>query len=213
FNAYIEYIAPGDYSDDTQLALATARSIFPDGRCDVEYFSKTEMPLWLGYARGAGATVIAAAKALSRRSAVWNKNFFTIRRGGGVFSYETAGANGAAMRIAPIAMANPTDLPQLQREVWRNAVVTHGHPRAIVGALVYARAVAYVISTPSPSMAEFLDTLRTFVESIELPSDPDLEAWVTEWQRRSQDEFVSVLRATCDEMLRFVGLLTPQNKT
>src|SRR5262249_31017114 len=64
-----------------------------------------------------------------------------------------------------------------------------------------------------PSMAEFLDTLRTFVESIELPSDPDLEAWVTEWQRRSQDEFVSVLRATCDEMLRFVGLLTPQNKT
>jgi len=152
FNAYIEYIGIGDYSDDTQLTLSVARSMLLDGRSDVEHFAKTEMPLWLGYARGAGATIIAAAHSLSRKTARWNQNFFNLRRGGGTFSYTTAGANGAAMRVAPVAMANPRSIDRLQREVWRNAIVTHGHPRAIIGALVYARAVAYIVATPSPSM-------------------------------------------------------------
>jgi ADP-ribosylglycohydrolase len=214
FNAYIEYIAPGDYSDDTQLTLAVARSILTNGRCDVEYFSKVELPLWLGYARGAGATIIAASKALSQKNTRWCKNFFSLRRGEGTFNYTTAGANGAAMRVAPLAMVNPHSIELLAPEVWRNAIVTHGHPRAIVGALVYARAVAYILATPSPQMDHFLAVLRAFVGDITLPrQDPDLASWASEWNSRAGEDFEAALAETRDEMRRFLDIIAPTNKS
>ena len=47
FNTYTDHINRGEYSDDTQLTLAVARSLLRDGSVDVEHFSKDEMPLWL----------------------------------------------------------------------------------------------------------------------------------------------------------------------
>lgn len=86
--------------------------------------------------RGAGATVTAAAKSASKSRADWRRNFFTFTRGRRSLDYRGAGANGAAMRVAPIALANLHSPDRLVVEVWRNAIVTHGHPRAILGALV-----------------------------------------------------------------------------
>src|ERR1700761_9378835 len=43
----------GSYSDDTQLRLATCRSLRSDGHFDVETFAKVELPVWLCYALGA----------------------------------------------------------------------------------------------------------------------------------------------------------------
>ena len=57
FNGYIDHLAKGSYSDDTQLLLSVARSIKVDGTIDREYFSKIELPNWLLYARGAGRTI------------------------------------------------------------------------------------------------------------------------------------------------------------
>jgi ADP-ribosylglycohydrolase len=53
FGIYVE-LPMGCYSDDTQLRLATSRSIRGDGSFDVETFSKIEIPVWLSYALGAG---------------------------------------------------------------------------------------------------------------------------------------------------------------
>lgn len=64
-------IQPGDYSDDTQLALAVARSIRPDGTVDNHYFAKQELRYWLDYVRGAGATVTAAARNAGRARTDW----------------------------------------------------------------------------------------------------------------------------------------------
>ena len=137
FNTYIDYIGRGEYSDDTQLMLAVARSLQADGTVDQEYFGKAELPRWLDYARGAGRTVLAAARAAQRKRTPWYLNFFRE----GKVSYWGSGANGAAMRVAPIALANlQNDDPPLE-EVFRNAIITHGHPRAHVGALGYAIAL------------------------------------------------------------------------
>src|SRR5437773_559230 len=76
FNAYTDYISKGEYSDDTQLGLAVARSLLPGGSIDIEHFSKRELPLWLDYARGAGGTVTRGARAIGRKTAAWNRNFF-----------------------------------------------------------------------------------------------------------------------------------------
>src|SRR6266849_3512166 len=68
FNTYIDYINKGEYSDDTQLTLAVARSLLGDGSLDAEHFAKVELPLWLDYNRGAGATITAGARAIGRKS-------------------------------------------------------------------------------------------------------------------------------------------------
>jgi ADP-ribosylglycohydrolase len=118
FFTRIDNIQPGDYSDDTQLTLSVARSLNADGTVDNEYFAKKELQYWLDYARGAGATVTAAAKAASRRSTDWRWNFFRFKRGRHYdLDYRGAGANGAAMRVSPIALANLHDRHQTMVEV------------------------------------------------------------------------------------------------
>ena len=62
FWGYRDNIKAGSYSDDTQLMLAMARSILPNGNVDLHRFAKTELPFWLLYARGGGRTVKRAAE-------------------------------------------------------------------------------------------------------------------------------------------------------
>ena len=82
----------GCYSDDTQLRLATGRAIRPDS-FDVEAFAKVELPVWLGYALGAGKSTSAAALNLSKPRTSWFANTFK--------GWTESGGNGAAMRIQP----------------------------------------------------------------------------------------------------------------
>lgn len=175
-------IQPGDYSDDTQLTLSVARSLNPDGTVENEYFARQELKYWLGYARGAGATVTAAAKSAGRSRSDWRWNFFTFTRGRHQLDYRGAGANGAAMRVAPIALANLHDPGRLVTEVWRNAIVTHGHPRAILGALVYAEALRRLTAGDERSADSYVADLRTFVRSLDptIPH-PDLDYWRARW--------------------------------
>ncbi|MBL7471381.1 ADP-ribosylglycohydrolase family protein [Robertkochia sediminum] len=142
FNGYVDYIKAGSYSDDTQLILSVCRSLNLDGSMDHHYFAKTELPTWLHYARGAGRTIKNAARKIERKSADWNNNFFSYKAGKTTLQYADSGANGAAMRILPIALANSERENQLLNEIFYNSISTHGHPRAIVGAMLYGLAVS-----------------------------------------------------------------------
>jgi ADP-ribosylglycohydrolase len=51
-------LSSGTYSDDTQLTMATARSIKADCSFNPETFSKLELPLWLQYELGGGSGTI-----------------------------------------------------------------------------------------------------------------------------------------------------------
>lgn len=186
FFTRIDNIQPGDYSDDTQLTLSVARSLNINGSVDNEYFAKQELKYWLGYARGAGATVTAAAKSAARVKSDWRWNFFTFTRGRHELDYRGAGANGAAMRIAPIALANLHDPARLVVEVWRNAIVTHGHPRAILGALVYAEALRRLTVGHERSADSYVADLREFLKSLDpAHSHPDLIFWRAHWNEQS----------------------------
>ncbi len=88
FNTYVDYISKGEYSDDTQLTLAVARSLLSDGSVDPDHFANVELPLWLDYSRGAGSTVTGAARALrGKKSTRWNNNFFGYKHRGGERGY------------------------------------------------------------------------------------------------------------------------------
>ena len=208
FNTYIDQINEGDYSDDTQLTLCVARSVNPDGGFDPKYFMKVELPLWMQYARGAGSTVTAAAKAATRKSASWNANFFVYRHSGSVMDYRESGANGAAMRVLPLAIANLEDSAQLAKNTWISSIVTHGHPRAIVGALVIAEAQRRVISGEGLTTEQFFPSLKKHIENIAIPSIEDFEKWEARWNQDSStgEEFEAKLEETKGEMLQAVGV-------
>ena len=142
YYGYIDSIKAGSYSDDTQLMLCVARSIRKEG-VDIQYFSKSELANWIAYSRGGGITIKNAAKKIKRKNASWNNNFFTYKAGKMNMDYRDSGANGAAMRILPIALAYNNEQKILQN-IFSNSIVTHGHPTAIIGALIYGLAIIEV---------------------------------------------------------------------
>lgn len=129
---YTETINPGDYSDDTQLTLSIARSITSSGVFTPEYFAYLELPLWLNYERGGGHSIKTAARNILKKKSQWFTNFYKTRH----VTYENAGANGAAMRNLPIALINVHNEKKFIIETFKNSIITHGHPRAIIGSIL-----------------------------------------------------------------------------
>ena len=198
FNAYVDHIDEGRYSDDTQLSLCAARSIEPDGSFDASYFAKVELPLWTQYARGAGAAITAAARGAARKRTDWNSNFFTYSLRGKRTDYRDAGSNGAAMRGAPLAIANRADAPRLAEAAWRSAIVTHGHPRAIVGALLITEALRRVLDRETLEEHAFIPGLAEYVADIAVPDDEEFAVWLRRWNKGGR-HFDRELEATKDE--------------
>ena len=57
-----------------------------------------------------------------------------------------AGGNGVVMRIMPHVIKNEEDIEYIMKQVLLNGMYTHGHPRALVGAMLYAYSLAYIFS-------------------------------------------------------------------
>lgn len=173
----------GTYSDDTQLRLAVSRSTRGDGTFDVEAFAKVELPVWSGYSLGAGRGTTAAASNLTKSAVSWFSNFFGGR---GDKNYTRAGGNGAAMRIQPhVWKSNPDNFDLLVRDVLRDAVTTHGHPKGFCGALFHAFCVSHALTSqdiPGPrDWMNFADQLTCIPEAI--ANDEQLSLfWLGPWE-------------------------------
>lgn len=148
FLRYQELVRPGEYSDDTQLLLAVARACtHADWRA---WLIESELPAWLIYQRGGGRAVLSASSSWASARPPWEPG--SDSRGQSPDGYFAAGANGAAMRIAPHVLwtlANG-DEGELRRRVVEDATLTHGHPRAIVGALCLASSLWTALSAQAP---------------------------------------------------------------
>jgi ADP-ribosylglycohydrolase len=137
FFAYEEMINGGEYSDDTQLILATIRSI-KKGINWNRAFCLEELPIWLLYERGGGQSTKSAAESWLNGIPPWRE---TSNNSDAVKRYFGAGGNGVAMRILPHAvLPNITEL-SMYRQIMLNGISTHGHPVALVGALLYGKSV------------------------------------------------------------------------
>lgn len=200
FHTYIDYVSKGEYSDDTQLLLCTARSLNQNGGFDPDRFAD-ELKAWLDYARGAGAAIMAGARNLRTvHKATWHSNFYKTRGRQGRRGYVDAGGNGAAMRIAPHALANRHDAVATADGVWENAVTTHGHPRAIVGALTIAEAVRLLAEAQFITKAEIVAHLLDFVGRIRVPAREEFLAWLSTWESNAGRPFPPALEETKSEM-------------
>lgn len=209
FNGYIDNLAKGSYSDDTQLLLSVARSIKVDGTIDREYFSKIELPNWLLYARGAGRTIKNAARKIERKSAKWNSNFFNYKVGNTTIDYRESGANGAAMRILPIALANFGEIDKIKEEIFANSIVTHGHPRAIIGAMLYGYAVDTILKFRPENFTyeAFLTELGKDIHhklSIPFIQKNIFSNWEEEWNTKSKIPFKEQYQTFLDEAQQYL---------
>lgn len=203
-------LPPGCYSDDTQLRLATSRSIRGDGTFDVEAFAKVELPVFLAYHLGAGRGTKAAARNLERKDVTWYSNFF-VDDG---ISYLQSGGNGAAMRIQPHVWAEPAQRrgpSTLALNVFRNAITTHGHPRGFLGAFFHAQCLHLALgegrlSTPDDwmSITDRFDQVSDLVSS-----DEHLDrVWRPTWEQQKHQSLRDAIQEVQDEHRKDILLVT-----
>ncbi len=125
-------VPAGTYSDDTQLMLAVARSL-NRGESWWEHLTRFELPAWTLYELGGGGAIKRAANGWAKGQAPWEAKKAVDRK-----KYFAAGANGVAMRILPHAIfgADDPNFDRVGERIVADGLTTHGHPRALVGALV-----------------------------------------------------------------------------
>lgn len=175
--AHIERVRHGEYSDDTQLTLAVARSRLVGRDEWLRTFTRTELPLWTLYERGGGG-------ATKRAAASWLKGIPPWSRASLCEKYFEAGGNGVAMRVIPHAVSHAgSSAPnRLIRDVVADGVSTHGHARALVGAAAIAFAAWWLLRVErTVNYGELLEVVRE--NSSVWGTFAATEACETEWSR------------------------------
>ncbi|MGE7673469.1 ADP-ribosylglycohydrolase family protein [Lysinibacillus sp. NPDC094403] len=173
FHLHEEVIHAGEYSDDTQLMLATARSLLKKEKWYVN-FAKVELPFWLLYERGGGGATKRACKSWANGVPPWKSS-----KEKELISYFNAGGNGVVMRILPHIFNSYKDKKKLMHDIFRNGIATHGHPRALVSSLAYAQALLYLIEKEETlRYAELIDyLLESHFEWSIIPELEKMEDW------------------------------------
>lgn len=202
FLTHSERVRPGEYSDDTQLIVCTARSLLCGGMWWTD-FTNRELAMWVLVERGGGSATRRAAAAWARGKRPWEQG-----KPSEVQSYFHAGGNGVTMRILPhcVRAAGDGDFSRLAHDIVANGVCTHGHPRALVGALAYGYALWLAFKQ--------IDTLvygalidRTIAAASEWSGLPDIEDAWPGWLVRAREvtgSYEDIWKLTTDEMLRLL---------
>jgi len=202
FFSHEERIGAGEYSDDTQLLLATARSVLK-GSSWLRHFVQNELPAWLTYERGGGGATKRAAEAWISGASPWTDDGEGRRT-----AYFQAGGNGVAMRVMPhvLAMGSVSDFKEIKESIFLNGITTHGHPRALIGAILYGfvcwNALKHKGTLPYGHLLEIASKQVDVWGSMPKCDTPD------GWSSNSAElqEFESVWGQTVQEMLDLIRI-------
>lgn len=201
---YTEKIGAGNYSDDTQLLIATVRSLLR-GKEWSKYFRQVELPVWLSYERGGGGATKRAAKKWLSDVSPWdeaNNSSTEIRK------YYLAGGNGAAMRIAPHVFTNEKNIQEIMSQVVLNGMFTHGHPRALIGAMLYACAIRRLLVCEKT--LEYGELINILMDEKEiwgtLPNVSKVEIWKEEAKKYAGYEYDSEWNMCVKETISYLEI-------
>lgn len=150
------------YTDDTHMTIGLAQSLVQRGGFDgphmAQRFAENYLKEpWRGY--GAGPPQV-FEQILD--GATWDGPAQELFGGSGSFG------NGAAMRVAPVALHACGDMRQIAEIARQTARITHAHELGVEGAVMQACAVALLLdSDPGQpfSRTAFLTSLREHVRS------------------------------------------------
>lgn len=206
FYSHRDVVRAGEYSDDTQLTLAVARSRLRGDDSWWQYFTQAELPLWMLYERGGGGASKRAAASWLNSTAPWDQKPDSVRR------YFDAGGNGVAMRILPHAVrfAGRDDPAQLIRHVVLDGTATHGHPRALIGAALLAYVTWWLLRLDRT--LEFGELIRVAVNSADAWGGPDALndsslGWLDAGNSFHRGGYEMSWKDTVDEMLELLTII------
>jgi ADP-ribosylglycohydrolase/predicted enzyme related to lactoylglutathione lyase len=200
FLPHEDVILPGEYSDDTQLLLCTARSLLY-GALWWKQFAICEFPFWKLYERGAGGATKRAADAWLTGKEPWSTELTREDR----TRYFEAGGNGVAMRILPhILVPGSNDFHGVARDIVANGLVSHGHPRALVGALAYGYALWWACK--QQTTLEYGALIEVTLERQKSwDALPDIHSICPTWfeaaQKISANRYEEIWRSSVDELI------------
>jgi poly(ADP-ribose) glycohydrolase ARH3 len=129
------------WTDDTQMTIDLAVHLAREGRIDQDRLA-AEFAASYRWSRGYGPGSAAVLKQI--KSGVSWKKAAAAKYPSGSFG------NGAAMRIAPVALFFHDQQDSLATAVCQASVITHSNPAAIAGAQLVAQAIAHSLHGISP---------------------------------------------------------------
>jgi poly(ADP-ribose) glycohydrolase ARH3 len=145
----------GTYTDDTQMAIALAESLIERRGVEEEHLGRAFLAAYdprRGYGSGTRAVLALISDGVPAIEAA--RRACARRRSPG---------NGAAMRVAPVAVRYANDQPALLDAAKRSASVTHAHPVSIDAARTQAAAIGAAMRGEDP-----LDAARSVAATPEL---------------------------------------------
>ncbi|MCW2984042.1 MAG: putative Cytosolic Protein [Conexibacter sp.] len=170
YSPHVQPVKAGEVSDDTQLAVAVARSLLR-GDDWWQHLTTVELPLWTVYERGGGGATKRAARSWLQGREPW-----ADERRDAAAKYFAAGGNGTAMRCLPHCLLPTEDFSTLARRLDLDASATHGHPYALLGSRLYGWAANWAITRVEPLgygelLTRALDDLPRWAHQPDLSSD------------------------------------------
>lgn len=155
----------GQPTDDSELALALARSIVASGGYSQEAAARA-YAAWCGSGPfDIGATTRTALEAASRAAAAGDPAASAALRA----ANRTSQANGALMRISPLGIAGASmDPAVLAGYARQDCLLTHPHPACQSANVVFVHAIAFAIRTGAAPEA-------IYREAVARAAEPDIE--------------------------------------
>lgn len=157
-------LVAGQWTDDTQLALALAETLIEQGGLFIPEAWAHKLVRWLNESpRAPGLSSLHTAVQLRTGDALWDE------------AADPDGAGcGAATRVAPVALLYADDTAKRQEIAVLQAQVTHGHPDAQAAALAVAEAVAWALPLDPTSLSQWSgrDFLTHLIDAVSAAS-PD----------------------------------------
>ncbi len=140
---------PGEYTDDTQMALAIARSAVEHGEIDPADIALRFLEWYHSLPKDIGNTTVMSLQHLASGIPWHEAGEKTLRLKG-----DRAAANGSLMRAAPIALASRNDRDALIRNSIDISRITHADPRACWSCVALNQAIAALLTGDGDAIQE-----------------------------------------------------------
>lgn len=135
-------LKPGEYTDDSQMAIATAQAILEKNGWDPENVARHFVQWYLSGPKDIGRTT-AQALSLIKMGTPWEEAGKQIYE---CFPYDSAG-NGSLMRVAPVAIwgykLKPEEIVKISHEC---STITHADPRCLDACAALNLAIAFLLN-------------------------------------------------------------------
>lgn len=200
YYAHVEHVERGSYSDDTQLILAVTRSRLR-GDDWANYFSKFELPFWLSYERGGGGATKRSARSWKNGIQPWKSKKDSFR-------YYNAGGNGVAMRVLPHVLYDD-ELSMVLESIFLDATMTHGHPRAILGAQLFGQALKFLLTMEDElNYGELIEYLKNNREWSLIPCNDYSKNWLKRANVTMQGKYSAIWEDVVNEVVGYLNLVS-----